>query len=256
MTANPKATATAALLFSLPSFGNILAKTYAYGCGEFPTIFPVRCDWHTAGGRVGNVISDRKLFPLWRLLSHQFNFEYPTNSGAYLVQWVACVVAIDHRDRNTALQFSRLLDWDNHLRLRPHVGRCHHCRRAAVGRSSDAAQTSPVDHCHPARVVNTSVLVMNAIPIACSDSYPGKPWIRPTIVFAVMGMEILWGLFLCLLDPQHCSRNAGPEALGVRMEITPYDHSELTWTGVYFQVRSHYQVIVRAGSLTEAVTGR
>ena len=38
MTANPKATATAALLFSLPSFGNILAKTYAYGCGGFLSI--------------------------------------------------------------------------------------------------------------------------------------------------------------------------------------------------------------------------
>jgi len=44
MIVNPKAAAAVALLFSLSSLGNMLAKTYAYGCGESPTISPVRYD--------------------------------------------------------------------------------------------------------------------------------------------------------------------------------------------------------------------
>ena len=38
MTVNPKATAAVAFLVSLSPLGNMLAKTYAYGCGGFLSI--------------------------------------------------------------------------------------------------------------------------------------------------------------------------------------------------------------------------
>jgi hypothetical protein len=44
MPVNPKVIAAVGLLISLSSLGNMLAKTYAYGCGEFPSIFPGRYD--------------------------------------------------------------------------------------------------------------------------------------------------------------------------------------------------------------------
>jgi len=44
MTVNPKATAAVAFLISLSPLGNMLAKTYAYGYGEVPSIFRMKYD--------------------------------------------------------------------------------------------------------------------------------------------------------------------------------------------------------------------
>ena len=40
------------------------------------------------------MIGEQKLFPLWKILSHQSSFKYPTNSGAYLVHWILCTATI------------------------------------------------------------------------------------------------------------------------------------------------------------------
>ena len=204
------------------------------------------------------MIGDQRLFPLWKILSRQSNSRHPTNSGAYLVHWVACVVAIiaiatPHYNSHVFSIGTSIFGYGYTLII----------TIIAVALPWGAVQ---MQHFHRYRwwiiaallvIVNLSVLIVNAIPIARSDSDPGKTWIRPIIAFAAMGMGILWGLFLCLLDtPGTAFTTLVQNVLGVRMVITPGDNLGLTRTVDYFQVRYHDQVIVRAGSLTEAVTGR
>ena len=95
-------------------------------------------------------------------------------------------------------------------------------------------------------IVNIGALVMTAMLIDSNDS---NPWIRPIAAFSLMGTGILWGLFLYLLDtPSTAVTTPVQKALGVRMEITPCDHSGLTRTVAYFQVRSHSTTISSEGS--------
>ena len=186
------------------------------------------------------MVGDQKLFPLWKILSRQSNFKHPTNSGAYLVQWVVCVVAIiaiatPHYNSHVFSIGATIFGYGYTLIV----------AIIAVALPWGAVRTR-----HRYRwwiiaallvIVNISVLVVNAIPIARDGSGPRKTWIRPIIVFATMGMGILWGLFLCLLDtPGTSFTTPVQKALGVRMVITPCDHLGLTRTVDYFQVRYHH----------------
>jgi hypothetical protein len=185
------------------------------------------------------VIGDQKLFPLWKILSRQSKFKHPTNSGAYLVHWVACVVAII------------AIATPNYNSYVFSIGTSIYSygRTLIVAIIAVALPCGAVQSRHKLRwwitaalllIVNIGVLVMNAVPTALGDSDPGKTWIRPIAAFALMGMGILWGLFLCLLDTPSTPVTALVQKwLGVRMEITPCDHLGLTRTVAYFQVRSH-----------------
>jgi len=185
------------------------------------------------------VIGDQKLFPLWKILSRQSKFRHPTNSGAYLVHWVACVVAIiavatPHYNSYVFSIGTSIFGY----------GRALIVAIIAVALPCGAVKTR-----HTYRwwiiaallvIVNLSVLVVNAIPIARGDSDPGKTWIRPITAFSLMGIGILWGLLLYLLDTRSTAvPTLVQKALGVQMEITPCDHSGLTQTVAYLQVSCH-----------------
>ena len=186
------------------------------------------------------MIGDQKLFPLWKVLSHQSKFRHPTNSGAYLVHWVACVVGIiaiatPHYNFHAFSIGTTIYSY----------GRMLIVAIIAVALPCGAVQTQ-----HKYRwwiiaallaIVNIGALIVTAIPIAPSDI---NLWIRPIAAFSLMGTGILWGLFLCLLDtPSAAVTTPAQKALGVRMEITPCDRSGLTRTVAYFQVRSHSTTI-------------
>jgi len=185
------------------------------------------------------VIGDQKLFPLWKILSRQSNFRHPTNSGAYLVHWVASVVGI------IAIATPRY----NYYAFSIGTTIFGYGRALIVAIVAVALPCGTVRARHGYRwwiiaallvTVNLSILVANAIPIARDKREPSVTWIRPITAFALMGIGIFWGLFLCLLDTPSTTITAlVQEALGVQMVIAPYNNLGLTRTVAYFQVPSH-----------------